>query len=80
MRISDELAKEVKALRSDTDMTLEQIANKAKLNVRQVRFILYERDNIRVIELKLKWQNDFRQAVAKERLSTSALTLSTSKL
>lgn len=63
MRISDTLAKEVRDLRTTIDrtgkrMTVNKICQKTKLSHRKVTFILYERDNQRVRDLKgNKWKH-----------------------
>jgi hypothetical protein len=66
MKIPDKLAKEVKALRSTTDkkgrkMPLKIISKKANIPIWRVRFILYERKDIRVNEIKLAWMRNYRE-------------------
>jgi len=60
MRISKETAEKVKALRSATDkkgkpLSITQISIRTKLKPRQVKFILYEKGNQRINDLKYKW-------------------------
>lgn len=69
--IPDKLAKEVKALRFTTDkkgrkMPLKKISRQTGLTLRQIKYVLFEKDNIRIIELKEKYYKNSYSRIQSE--------------
>lgn len=62
IEIDEKISKRVKDLKRDK-MSLKQIKKETGLTRRQVRYILYEQANPRVVEIKANWIRTYRMTI-----------------